>query len=62
MENCFNIIIDLESLEKKREKAGLEFALYLEGGHEESNCGVMEVNAYAASALPTALQRVGPCE
>lgn len=50
MENCFNTISYLEILEKKREKAGLEFAFYL-GGHEESNCGLMEVNAYAASAL-----------
>lgn len=48
-ENCFNIVSDLEILEKKREKASLEFAFYLGGGPEESNCGVMEVSAYAAA-------------
>lgn len=59
MDNCFNIISDLE---KKKEKPGLKLVFYLGKGHEESNRGVMEVSAYAASALPAALQRVGPCE
>lgn len=62
MENCFKTVSDLENLEKKREKPGLEFVFCLGGGHDESNCGVMEVSAYAASALPVALQRVGPCK
>lgn len=61
MENCFKTVSDLENSAKKREKPGLEFVFYL-GGHDESNCGVMEVSAYAASALPVALQRVGPCK
>lgn len=37
-------------------------ASYFEGGHEESNCGVMEVSANAVFVLSATLQRGGPCE
>lgn len=61
MENYLKIISDLKNFKRKESKP-VWFAFYLGGGHEESNCGVMEVSAYAMSVLPTALQHVDVCK